>query len=126
MEEQVRTNYQEEVAQEANGNLKEDEKLMAILAHVLGLLFGWLAPLIIWLLQKDSSSYVDEQAKEALNFQISMLIYLTLAGFSVFILIGFLLLPILGVFGVVVAIIAAIRANEGTLYRYPACIRFIK
>jgi uncharacterized Tic20 family protein len=90
-------------------------------------------PLIIWLLKRADSSAIDEHGKESLNFQISMLIYtaaLAVAAFILmFVLIGFLLMPLLAVLyvaDIVVVIIASLKASEGQLYRYPFTLRLIK
>ena len=85
-----------------------------------------LAPLIVWLIKRPESREVDEHGKEALNFQISMLIYSIVAGILCFVLIGFLLLPILHILNLALVIVAALRAGEGQLYRYPLTIRFLK
>jgi len=100
-------------------------------AHLLGLCgfvfpFGnVLGPLVIWLMKRDEMPFVGDQAKESLNFQISM----TLAAIALFLLglltcgIGLILLPLLGLAGVVFPVIAAIKTNDGIAYRYPFTIR---
>jgi hypothetical protein len=103
-----------------------DEKTMALLAHVLSLLFGFLAPLIIWLVKKDESPFVEAHAKEALNFQITLFICYLLAWILVIVLVGFLLLGILGLLHLILAIVATIKASEGKMYRYPFNFRLIK
>ncbi|NLX58155.1 MAG: DUF4870 domain-containing protein [Phycisphaerae bacterium] len=105
--------------------MKPDDKTMGLLCHLLGI-FGFLGPLIIWLVKKDESRYVDIQGKEALNFQLSYLIYFVVAYLSVFAVVGCVLFPIVWVLWLVVLIIATIRANNGIIYRYPLAIRFIK
>lgn len=85
-----------------------------------------LGPLVIWLIKKERSPYVDAQGKESLNFQISVFIYAAVSGILCLIFIGFLLLIALGIFWLVFVIIASIKANEGILYRYPLTIRFLK
>lgn len=106
--------------------LTEDEKTMSLLSHILCLVGGFLAPLIIWLLKKDQSAYIAEHALESLNFQISIMIYTAAAGVLCFVIIGFILLPIIGIFALVVVILATIKAYEGKMYRYPLTIRLIK
>ena len=86
--------------------------------HILG-------PLIVWLIKRADSSEIDAHGKEALNFQISMLIYNIVAGILCLILIGFALLAVLHVLNVVFVIIAALRASEGQMYRYPLTIRLL-
>lgn len=85
-----------------------------------------LAPLIVWLLKRDESPEIDAHGKEALNFQISMLIYNVVAAVFCLVLIGFVFLAILWVLNAVFVIIAAIHASEGKFYRYPMTIRFIQ
>ncbi len=85
-----------------------------------------LAPLIIWLVKKEESPFIDRQGKEALNFQISMSIYGLIAWVLSFILIGFLLLAILIPVHIIFTVIAAVKANDGIDYRYPLCIRFLR
>ena len=85
-----------------------------------------LAPLIIWLIKKDEMSFVENQAKEVLNFQISMTIYLLISGILCFILIGIPFVIGLGIFNVIITIIAGIKANDGKSYRYPINLRLIK
>ncbi len=110
----------------------KDEKMWATFTHlgfIAGLVipFGNLiAPLVIWLVYKDRSSYVDYHGKEALNFQITLTIGLVISAILIFVIVGFFLLFILGLVGLIFAIIAAIRANEGEYYEYPFNLRFIK
>lgn len=85
-----------------------------------------LGPLIVWLAKRDVSPIIDEHGKEALNFQISMMIYSIVAAILCLAIIGFVLLPLLHVLNVVFVIIATIRANDGELYRYPLTLRLIK
>lgn len=88
--------------------------------------FGWiLGPLVVWLIKRNQLSFVDEQGKEALNFQISLMIYGIVAGILCLILIGFLLLVALAILQIVCVIMAAIKASNGEDYRYPLTIRFI-
>lgn len=102
-----------------------DEKTMAILSHILALLTGFIAPLIIYLVKKDSP-YVMAHARESLNFQITMAIAIFASWLLVFILIGLILLPIVYIADLVFIIIATIKASENKLYKYPFSIRFIK
>lgn len=85
-----------------------------------------LPPLLVWLIKRADSTEIDEHGKEAVNFQITMLIYGLIAAVLCLVLIGFALLAILHVLNVVFVIVAALRASEGKLYRYPLAIRFIK
>jgi len=81
--------------------------------------------LIIWLVKKDQSQFVADQAKESLNFQISLIIYAIVSGILVLVLIGFLLLAVVFIGGIVLTIIATLKANNGEHYRYPLTIRLI-
>jgi uncharacterized Tic20 family protein len=108
-----------------------DERMWAMFCHLAGLAgfifpFGnVIAPLIIWLVKKEEYELVNDQGKEALNFQISMTIYILASVILIILVIGIALLIILGLFSLIVVIIAAIKANEGERYRYPLTIRFL-
>jgi uncharacterized protein len=117
--------------QAAAGYPTESEVSSARMAHLLTLL-GYLvpfvsiiAPLLIWQTTGKESAFVTQHAKESLNFQISMLIYLTVAGILMFLLIGFLLLPALIVLDIVLVIQQSGTATRREASRYPFCIRFI-
>jgi uncharacterized Tic20 family protein len=105
--------------------LTSEERTLGMLCHLLGLV-GFVGPLVLWLVKRNESAFVDDQGKEALNFQLSLLIYGLLCGVSVFFVVGILLLPVLMVFSIVAVILAAMKANDGSFYRYPLCIRFIR
>ncbi len=109
--------------------LSQDDRTMGMLCH-LAAVIGFLGPLIVWLIKKDQSEFVNDQGKESLNFQISILIYAVAASILAvpltLILIGPLLPFAVLAFDVVMFIIAAVQANNGVKYRYPLCIRFIK
>ncbi|MEV4109144.1 DUF4870 domain-containing protein [Nonomuraea sp. NPDC049695] len=102
-----------------------DDTTMAMLSHLLGLLVSWIGPLIIYLMKKDESPYVRDQAAEALNFQITMFIGYVIAFVLAFIFIGLLLLPVIWVLSLIFHILAAIATNRGERYRYPFSIRMI-
>ncbi len=82
-------------------------------------------PFLVWLFKRDEP-YVDEQAKEALNFNISFLIYGVASALLIILLIGLLLLPAVFVTWFVLVIVAAVKASAGEHYRYPLTIRFIR
>ncbi|MCJ7730547.1 MAG: DUF4870 domain-containing protein [Sedimentisphaerales bacterium] len=118
---------------EGNQPPNKDACTWAMFCHIAGM--GWLVvpaiggvigPLIIWQIKKDLHSFVNQQGKEALNFQISMLIYGVIAGLLCFACIGWFLLPLVAIADIVLAIIAAVKATNGETYRYPLTIRFIK
>ena len=104
---------------------EKQERIWGLLVHLLAF-FGFIAPLIIWLIQRDESSFIDDQGKESLNFQISILIYLVVSMLLMFIVIGFVLVPAVLVFDVVMIIVASVKASAGEKFRYPLCIKFIK
>ncbi len=110
----------------------KDERLWGMLCHLLsfsGYLvpFGSvLGPLIVWMIKKDEMPFVNDQGKESLNFQLTMLIAVIVSVILCFVLIGFLMLGVVLIFQIVVVIIASIKANDGIKYRYPYTIRFIK
>ena len=87
--------------------------------HILG-------PLIVWLAKRSDSPEIDENGKESLNFQISMLIYNVIGGVLCLVLVGFIILAILHILNLVLVIIASIQTSEGKFYRYPMTIRLIK
>ena len=105
---------------------RPDSKTMAMLCHLLGIFTGFLGPLIIWLIKKDEDPFVDDQGKEALNFQISVLIAMAISGALICLVIGGFLVVAVAVCNIVFCIIGALKANEGVAYRYPFTLRLIK
>jgi len=113
--------------------VSKDERTWGMLAHLsslsgyVGIPFGnIIGPLVIWLIKKDQSWFVDDQGKESLNFQISIIIYALIAGVLTLVLIGLVLLLVIWVGGIVLTIMGTLKANEGIQYRYPFTIRLIK
>lgn len=112
-----------------------DERTMAVLSHILALISGFIAPLIFFLIEKDKNPrrlFVVNHAKESLNFQISMVIYIAglyIIGFiTLFIFIGFFFILLaygFMLYALIVIIIATVKASNGEYFRYPLCIRFI-
>lgn len=103
----------------------QEERTMALLCHLLGFLTSVVGPLILWMIKKDESTFIDDQGKEALNFQITMLIGYVVTGALTMVFIGCLLLPIVLLVDLVFSIMAAMKANQGERYRYPFAIRMI-
>jgi uncharacterized protein len=105
--------------------------MFAHLSQLLWLVLGPLGsiggPLVIWLVKKDESAYIGWHGKEALNFQITLLIYMVILFVVGFVTcgIGWVLMGVLGLYMVVMAIIAGIRANEGKQWKYPFIFRLI-
>ncbi len=108
-------------------DVPQDQKTMAMLAHLLGIFTGFVGALVIWLINKDKadSAFVVEQAKEALNFQITVAIACFASGLLFLILIGMLLLPLVLLANLILCIMGAMKANEGVEYRYPFALRLI-
>ncbi|MBE1161616.1 DUF4870 domain-containing protein [Dyella sp. 7MK23] len=115
--------------------------MMAHLSALLGALLssvhgaGWacfLGPLVVWLIKKDSMPFVADQAKEALNFNISVaiatlaLLLLSLLTFGIGFIIAIPMWVVIGVGWLVLTIVAGVKANEGVRYRYPFTLRLIK
>lgn len=121
-----------------------EERQWAMFAHLSALLgglvtAGWagsigcfLGPLVIWLVKKETMPFVDDQGKEALNFNITVgIVFLALLLLSIMTLgIGLIIaVPawiVIGIAWLVLTIIAAIKANEGVAYRYPFTLRLVK
>jgi len=85
-----------------------------------------LAPLAIWLIKRADSPEIDAAGKEVLNFQISYSIYTAVGILLCFVLVGFLVLPVVLITWIVCMILAAVRVSNGETYRYPFTIRFLK
>jgi uncharacterized protein len=113
-------------------SLSQEEKTFGMLAHLTALAgfiipFGnILGPLVIWLMKKEQSAWVNQQGKESLNFQISITIYMIISAILTVIIIGFLLMVAVGLFSLIMVIIATMKTNGGEDYKYPLCIRLLK
>ncbi len=84
-----------------------------------------IGPLVAWLVWKDQDEFAADQAKEALNFNLSVLLYGLVAAVSLIILVGFVLLPTVLIAWFVLTIVASIAASRGETYRYPMTIRLV-
>lgn len=103
--------------------------LFAHLSALIGLIIPFgnvLGPLVVWQMKKAEMPFVDDQGKEALNFQITVAIAMLICLVLALVLIGLLLVPIVGIAALVFTIIGGIKANEGQYYRYPFTLRLIK
>lgn len=126
-----------------SGEITADERQWAMFAHLSALIGGLLTsvfggwgtfvgPLVIWLVKKETMPFVDDQAKEALNFNITFAILalamslLTIVTFGIGVLISVPVMVIAGIAWLVFTIIAAIKSNEGQRYRYPVALRLVK
>ncbi|KVV01495.1 MULTISPECIES: DUF4870 domain-containing protein [Pseudomonas] len=89
--------------------------------------FGSLiGPLILWQMKRESDPFIDDQGKEAMNFQITVAIASAICYVLMFVLIGFALIGLLFIGAVVLVVIAGVKANDGVSYRYPFTWRPIK
>ncbi|MEZ6187129.1 MAG: DUF4870 domain-containing protein [Planctomycetota bacterium] len=102
-----------------------DEKTLAMLAHLLVLVAGFVGPLVIYLVKKDESRFVGEHARDALNFQITVVLAALCCIPLVFVLIGIPLIFAVSIGSLVCTILAAVEASKGNFYRYPFCLRLI-
>ncbi|PWA08418.1 DUF4870 domain-containing protein [Pueribacillus theae] len=102
-----------------------DERFFSMLIYLLSLIFPILGPLVIWLLKRNESGFIDYHGKEYFNFLISYFVYSIICGLLAAIFVGSVLLSILGIMVVVFTIIAAIRSFQGERYRFPFIMRFI-
>ena len=108
-----------------NTSSKNDDRMLAMFCHLGGIIGGFLVPLIIWLIKKEESSYIDHHGKEALNFQITMMIGHVIAGALACFTFGLSSMVVLA-FTITFSIIAAMAANRGERYEYPVTIRLIQ
>lgn len=124
---------------EANEELSKDTRMWAMFCHLAGLagvfvpvvISGIIAPLIVWQIKKEEHPFIDENGKEAVNFQISMSLYTVIGIVACLITcVGMVLIPffipVVYIINLIFLLIAAVKANNGEHYRYPICIRFIK
>jgi len=105
--------------------MNSDDRLMAILSHILALVpgIGILGPLVIYLVKKDESSFVRENARESLNFQLTIILLYIILFITV---IGIFLWWVVAILNTVLVIVATIRASDNEVYRYPLSFRLIK
>jgi len=106
--------------------ISKDARNMAMLCHLLAIFTSFVAPLIIWLIKKDEEPFVDQQGKEALNFQITVILAMFVSVLLSFICIGVLLLFAIPIADLVFCIIASVKAGNGIAYRYPVSLRLVK
>ena len=108
------------------GQPNQDERTMGLLSHLSGILLGFLGPLIFFLIKKDESPFVRDQAAQALNFQFILLIGYVIAMVLYIVFIGALLQLALWVCAVVFGILGGVAANKGEWYRYPFNVSWVK
>ena len=109
----------------------QDDRTWGMIAHLSALagyaipLGNVIGPMIIWLAKRDTSAYVAQEAREALNFHITVTIAAAISALLILVLIGFVLLIAVGLVALIFTIIAGIKANEGNGYVYPFAVRLI-
>jgi len=106
--------------------VSQNARNMALLCHLLGFFTCFIGPLIIWLIKKDDNPFIDQQGKEALNFQITVTIACIVGSLLSVICIGFFILAAVGLADIIFVIMACIASSKGEAYRYPVSIRLIK
>jgi hypothetical protein len=113
-----------------SGAPASEDKTMALITHLLGILTWFIGPLVIWLINKDNpaKAFVNDQAKEALNFQITITIAFVISFILTIVSLGllFFLPTLVGIANLVLCILAGVKANNGEAYRYPFALRLIK
>ncbi len=132
---------QPQTVQESPGSkeINKDARMWGMICHLAGLgglipivpiIGSVIGPLVVWQIKKDEFGFVDEQGKEAVNFQISMLLYLLVSAILwiplSFFCIGAVIPVAISIVDLIFLLIAAVKANDGEHYRYPLTIRFIK
>lgn len=107
-----------------------DSRNWAVAAHLSSLVMllgipSLIGPLVVWLIKKDQDPFVADQAKEALNFNISVFLYAVVSTILALVLVGLVLLVMVGIGWVVLTILAAVEASKGNAYRYPFTLRLV-
>jgi uncharacterized Tic20 family protein len=102
-----------------------DPKMLAMLSHLLAIFFGFIPPLVIYLMNGEKDPFVRHHSAESLNFQITVVIGYIVSFVLMLVLIGFVLFFVIWIAGLVFMIQASIAANRGEWYRYPINIRIV-
>lgn len=103
-------------------DVTSDDRMWAVLSHLANFVIPIFGPLVIWLVKKDDSPFVADQAKEALNFQLAVWIVSTVSVLTCVLAPVAIIVPVVAL---VLSIIAAVEANKGVCYRYPYIFRLI-
>ncbi len=101
------------------------DRSLAQLVHILGLLTGFLGPLILWLIKRDEDPFASQHAVEALNFQITVAIAAFVSGLLILVIIGIVLLPAVVIVDIIFSIQQTLKAGQGEPARYPVSIRLV-
>ncbi len=96
------------------------------IAHFASVLLPVVLPLVLWLVKRDESDFIDDHGREAVNFEITMLIYSITAGVLLMCAVGAFLLPVVFVLWIIGIIMGSVAASRGKYYRYPMCLRLIR
>jgi uncharacterized Tic20 family protein len=104
----------------------DSDKLFVIASHLGGIFFGFIPALIVFLIRKDSPGWVLDNAREALNWQITVLISGVACFILAFLLIGLFLFWILMLTNLIFCIVATVKTSSNQTYRYPFSIRLLK
>ncbi|MBF7016418.1 DUF4870 domain-containing protein [Staphylococcus sp. 27_4_6_LY] len=107
-------------------NTTSEDRLMVMLIYILSFFTSFIGPLIIWLVKRDVSPFVDRGGKNYFNFLISYIIWTIVSSILMLIIIGFILLPVIAILNLIFTIIAIVKASNGEDYLPPLSIRFIK
>lgn len=112
-------------------DVSEDERTWAIIAHAMGFvglaipLGNIFAPLLVWAIKKDEGRFVDENGKQAINFQITWTVLLLVAALSIFVGLGLVLFPLIGLAWLILTGLAVVRASNNEVYDYPLTVDII-
>lgn len=104
----------------------KDETNMAMLTYILAIFTGFIGPLIIWLMKKDQSAFLNDQGKEVLNWSITVVLAYIVCIILMFVIIGIFLMPILLLCHLIFTIMGAVKVSKGIAYRYPFALRLLK
>jgi len=103
----------------SDGETVAGDTTLAALSHASALVASFLGPLLFLVLADDDDELVQRNAKNSLNFQIVVLVAMIASGLLTVLLVGFLLLPLIGLIDLVLVLMATLKANEGQVYSYP-------
>ena len=113
-----------------SGAAPQEDRTIALITHLSGIVAGFVVPLIMWLINKDKpeKSWLTDQSKESLNFQITIVIALVIAIILMTVTLGllFFLPALVGIVNIVFCILGGVASNKGESYRYPFALRLIK
>lgn len=105
--------------------VEKDDRLLAMLIYLISFFTAFIGPLVIWLLKKDESDFIDHHGREYFNFLISATVYSIISAILIIVVIGVFMLIAIGIGVFVLTIIAAIKAYDGEYYRFPFIFRIL-